>query len=55
MSDFIFLILFFLVVVPLLLINFDNLRKRDIEMQNLQKETNRLLNEIAGDLKNKRE
>jgi len=52
MSDPISFFLFFFVVVPLILINLNNMRKRDIEMHNLQKETNRLLTEIAGNLKN---
>jgi hypothetical protein len=44
--------LFFFVVVPFILINLNNMRKRDIEMRDLQKETNRLLTEIAINLKN---
>jgi hypothetical protein len=40
------------VVVPLILINLNNMRKRDIEMRDLQKETNRLLTEITSHLKN---
>ena len=52
MSDPIFFILFFIVVVPLILINLNNIRKRVIEMRDLQKETNHLLIEIASILKN---
>ena len=44
-------VLFFFVVVPLILINFNSMRKRDLETQNLQRETNRLLAEIAAVLK----
>lgn len=51
MNDPISFILFFFVVVPLILINFNNMRKRDLETQNLQRETNRLLAEIAEGLK----
>jgi hypothetical protein len=53
MSDPISFFLFFFVVVPLILINLNSMRKRDIEMRDLQKETNRLLTEIASNLKNK--
>jgi len=51
MSDPISFVLFFFVVVPLILINLNNMRKRDTEMRDLQKETNRLLTEIASNLR----
>lgn len=51
MIDLISFVLFFFVVVPLILINMNNMRKGDIEMQNLQRETNRLLAEIAAGMK----
>lgn len=51
MGDPISFVLFFFVVVPLILINLNNIRKRDIEMRELQRETNRLLTEIASNLK----
>jgi len=50
MSDPISFILFFFVVVPFILIHIHNKRKLDNEMLELQKETNRLLTEIANKL-----
>ena len=47
----ILIILFLIVPVLLILINLDRTRKRNDEMRDLQKETNRLLSEIAGLLK----
>ena len=47
----IFVILFLAVPVLLILINLDRTRKRNDEMRDLQKETNRLLSEIASLLK----
>ena len=47
----IFVILFLVVPVLLILINLDRTRKRNDEMRDLQKETNRLLSEIASLLK----
>lgn len=52
MSDPVSFILFFFVVVPFILINLNSMRKRENEMRDLQKETNRLLTEIANSLKN---
>ena len=49
----IFLILFLAVPVLLILINLDRARKRNDEMRDLQKETNRLLSEIASLLKDR--
>lgn len=51
MNDPISFVLFFFVVVPLILINMNNMRKRDLETQNLQRETNRLLAEIVAGMK----
>lgn len=42
-------ILFFFVVVPLLLINLHNIQKREKEILDLLKETNRLLIEVTND------
>lgn len=42
-------ILFFFVVVPLLLINLHNIQKREKEILDLLKETNRLLAEDKND------
>ena len=47
----ILIILFLVVPVLLILINLDRTRKRNDEMRDLQKETNRLLSEIASLLK----
>ncbi len=47
----ILIILFLVVPVLLILINLDRTRKRNDEMRDLQKETNRLLTEIASFLK----
>ena len=47
----ILIILFLVVPVLLILINLDRTRRRNDEMRDLQKETNRLLSEIAGLLK----
>ena len=47
----ILVILFLVVPVLLILINLDRTRKRNDEMRDLQKETNRLLSEIASLLK----
>ncbi len=47
----ILIILFFFVPVLLILINLDRTRKRNDEMRDLQKETNRLLTEILNKLK----
>ena len=47
----ILIILFLIVPVLLILINLDRTRKRNDEMRDLQKETNRLLSEIASLLK----
>ena len=47
----ILVILFLVVPVLLILINLDRTRKRSDEMRDLQKETNRLLSEIASLLK----
>ena len=49
----IFVILFLAVPVLLILINLDRTRKRNDEMRDLQKETNRLLSEIASLLKDR--
>ena len=46
------IVLFIAVPVLLILINLDRARKRNDEMRELQKETNRLLAEIASVLKN---
>ena len=46
------IVLFIAVPVLLILINLDRTQKRNDEMRELQKETNRLLAEIAGLLKN---
>jgi len=48
----ILIVLFIAVPVLLILINLDRTQKRNDEMRELQKETNRLLAEIAGLLKN---
>ena len=48
----ILIILFLVVPVLLILINLDRTRKRNDEMRDLQKDTNRLLTEIASILKN---
>ena len=50
MSDPLSFLLFFFVVVPFLLIHLQNKRKSDKELLALQKESNRLLAEIAGKL-----
>jgi hypothetical protein len=50
----ILIILTIAVPVLLILINLDRTRKRNDEMRDLQKETNRLLAEIASALKNGR-
>ena len=47
----ILIILFLVVPVLLILINLDRTPKRNDEMRDLQKETNRLLSEIASLLK----
>ena len=49
----ILIILFLVVPVLLILINLDRTRKRNDEMRDLQKETNRLLSEIASLLKDR--
>jgi len=49
----ILVILFLVVPVLLILINLDRTRKRNDEMRDLQKETNRLLSEIASLLKDR--
>jgi hypothetical protein len=46
------IVLFIAVPVLLILINLDRTRKQNNEMRELQKETNRLLAEIASVLKN---
>ena len=46
------IVLFIAVPVLLILINLDRTQKRNDEMRELQKETNRLLAEIASVLKN---
>ena len=51
LSD-IIIVLIILVPVLLVLSNLDRMRKRNDEMRDLQKETNRLLAEIASNLKN---
>ena len=51
MTDPIFFILFFLVFVPFVLMNFHNIRKAQKEIIALLQETNRLLSEMV----NKRE
>jgi len=51
MSDPLTFILFFLVVVPFILIFLQNKKKTDKEITDLLKETNRLLSEISGSLK----
>ena len=48
----ILIVLFIAVPVLLILINLDRTQKRNDEMRELQKETNRLLAEIASVLKN---
>lgn len=49
----ILIFLFISIPVLLILINLDRMRKRDAEMREFHKETNRLLAEIASLLKNK--
>ena len=49
----ILLVLFVCIPVLLILINLDRTRKRNDEMRDLQKETNRLLSEIASLLKDR--
>ena len=49
----ILVILFLVVPVLLILIDLDRTRKRNDEMRDLQKETNRLLSEIASLLKDR--
>ena len=48
------MIIVLIILVPVLLVlsNLDRMRKRNDEMRDLQKETNRLLTEIASILKN---
>ena len=46
-------ILFLIIPVLFILINLDRTRKRNDEMRDLQKETNRLLSEIASLLKDR--
>jgi large-conductance mechanosensitive channel len=56
MDNPVFIILLFLFVstpVLLILANLDRMRKRDTEMREGQKETNRLLTEITSLLKNR--
>jgi len=48
MSDPISFILFFLIFVPFLLMNFNNVRKSQKEIVALLRESNRLLAEIAN-------
>lgn len=50
MSDPVSFFLFFLVVVPFVLIFFQNKRKTDRQMIDLLKETNRLLAEVNSKL-----
>ena len=49
----ILVILFLVIPVLLILINLDRTRKRNDEMRDLQKETNRLLSDIASLLKDR--
>lgn len=44
-------ILFFVVVAPLILINLHNVQKREKEILDCLKETNRLLSEVVNDKK----
>ena len=48
------MIIVLIILVPVLLVlsNLDRMRKRNDEMRDLQKETNRLLTEITSILKN---
>ena len=50
MLELIFFFLFFIVVVPLMLKDLYNIRKTDLEMLNLLRETNHLLAEVASKL-----